>query len=160
MLPISGRKNTWGQELEYFFDRLAVGKKPPNFIQPDTSGNEIILTNFVGKYVLLDFWASWCRPCREATPELVKIYDEFKYKNFEIISVAIDENNDKWIKALSDDNMTWINVSDLKSWKNAVAVAYNITSIPFNLLLDDKGIIIEKNIWGEELHETLQKRLK
>lgn len=159
-LPISNRRNAWAQELDYFLNRLAIGKIPPDFNQSDTSGNEIVLSKFLGKYILLDFWASWCRPCREATPELVKTYNKFRNKNFEIISIALDENRDKWIKALVQDAMIWVNVSDLKFWKNEIAISYNITSIPFNILINEKGIIIAKNVWREDLNRILKKGLQ
>ncbi len=159
-LSISAKKNTWGQEFKYLITKLAVGKTPPDFIQSDTSGNNITLSTFSGKYVLLDFWASWCGPCRKTTPELIDIYNQFKTKNFTIISISLDENRKKWIGAINQDKMNWVNISDLQFWKNKIAVDYNITKIPSNILLNEKGVIIAKDIWGDDLKKKLSSSLK
>ncbi len=131
----------------------------PEFIQRDTLGNEVNLQSFLGKYVLIDFWASWCRPCRIENPELVKVQQEFKSKNFAIISVSLDKSRANWVKAIKKDQLEWTHTSDLKFWRNEVALLYGIKSIPQNFVLDPSGKIIGKNIPPKELSNWLKQYL-
>lgn len=139
------------------FDLVSIGRTAPLFSAPDTSGKNISLMDFRGKYVLLDFWASWCGPCREENPTVVKAYQKFRTKNFEILSVSLDQagKRDAWVKAIHDDGLTWQHVSDLKFWNSEVAQLYAVRSIPQNFLIDPKGKIIAVNLRGEELNKKL-----
>jgi len=134
-----------------------IGKTAMDFTQNDTSGKPISLKDFRGKYVLVDFWASWCVPCRGENPNVVAAYNKYETKNFTVLSVSLDQPNgkDKWLNAIHKDQLTWTNVSDLKFWNNAVAKLYDIGSIPANLLLDPNGKIIAKNLHGDELDKKL-----
>ena len=134
--------------------------KAPDFIQPDVDGKPVALSSFKGKYVLLDFWASWCGPCRHENPNVVKAYNEFKDKNFTVFSVSLDQNKAAWQKAIQQDGLTWTHASDLKFWNNEAAALYSVQSIPANFLIDPQGNIVAKDLRGEELTEPLQKTLK
>ncbi|MOA09274.1 Thiol-disulfide oxidoreductase ResA [compost metagenome] len=138
----------------------AVGAIAPEFTQIDSLGNSIKLSDFKGKYVLIDFWASWCGPCRAENPNVVKVYEKFKDKNFTILGISLDQKKGAWLKAINDDKLVWTQVSDLKSWENEVAKLYDIRSIPANLLLDKNGKIIAKNLRGEKLAEVLTQYIK
>jgi peroxiredoxin len=129
-----------------------------DFTQNDTLGNPVSLSSFKGKYVLIDFWASWCGPCRQENPNVVKAFNNYKDKGFTVLGVSLDQPNakDKWMKAIHDDNLTWTQVSDLKFWGNAVAVQYGIQAIPQNFLIDPQGKIIGKNLRGEALNKKLE----
>jgi peroxiredoxin len=140
------------------FMLVRIGAEAPLFTQPDTAGHPINLKDFRGKYVLLDFWASWCGPCREENPNVVKAYKQFKDKNFTVLGVSLDQENKKaaWIKAINDDGLVWNQVSDLKYWSNAVAKLYSVYSVPQNFLIDPNGKIVGANLRGEELFKKLQ----
>ncbi|AIZ64012.1 hypothetical protein PK28_10495 [Hymenobacter sp. DG25B] len=138
----------------------AVGAEAPEINLNSPDGKPVALSSLRGKYVLLDFWASWCGPCRKENPNVVKAYQKFKGKGFEIYSVSLDQNRDKWLKAIKDDNLTWTHVSDLKAWDSAAGKAYGITSIPMSLLLDPQGRIIAKNLRGPALEAKLASVLK
>lgn len=138
---------------------VAVGKKAPGITQFDLSGNPYGLQDLKGKYVLVDFWASWCPPCRAENPNLVATYAEFKDKNFEILGVSFDKDIDAWKKAIKDDNLTWKHISDLQHWNNGAAIPYGIKAIPQNVLVDPNGIIIARNLHGDELKKKLREIL-
>jgi peroxiredoxin len=137
--------------------KTGVGRYAMDFTQNDTLGKPVSLSSLKGKYVLIDFWASWCGPCRAENPNVVKAFNKYKDKGFHVLGVSLDQPNakDKWIKAIHDDQLTWTHVSDLQYWKNAVAVQYGIQAIPQNFLLDPEGKIIGKNLRGEELQSKL-----
>lgn len=152
------RNSYGGKEIHNQLERLIntlVGKQAPFFSQPDTNNSKITLQNFRGKYVLIDFWASWCVPCREENPLLRKAYEMFKDSGFVIISVSLDSDKTQWLTAVKKDEICWVNVSDLKGWDNAAAREYQVDAIPANFLLDPHGMIIEKNLRGEMLISKL-----
>jgi peroxiredoxin len=133
----------------------AIGSEAIDFTQNDTTGKPVTLSSFKGKYVLVDFWASWCHPCRLENPNVVATYNKFKSKNFTIISVSLDKARDPWIEAIKQDNLRWTHVSDLKFWNNDIAIKYKITSIPQNFLIDPSGKIVAKNLRGPDLESKL-----
>ncbi|GAO43487.1 TlpA disulfide reductase family protein [Flavihumibacter petaseus] len=146
---------------KYLSDKVAemkigrVGTPALDFTQADTSGNQVTLSSFRGRYVLVDFWASWCGPCRQENPNLLAAYKKFKEKNFTVLGVSLDNNKDRWLKAIADDRLQWTQVSDLKYWQNEVALQYKIQSIPQNLLIDPNGVIVAKNLRGDALEQKL-----
>ncbi|NEM98823.1 TlpA disulfide reductase family protein [Pontibacter burrus] len=133
----------------------AVGQVAPEITLPTPDGGTASLSSLRGKYVLIDFWASWCGPCRKENPNVVRMYNIYKDKGFEIFGVSLDQNREKWLKAIADDKLTWPHVSDLKGWESAAAGLYNITAIPQTLLLDKEGRIIAKNLRGKDLENKL-----
>lgn len=144
------------QQLE----NVEIGKVAPEFSLPDTAGVSVSLSDYRGKYVLLDFWASWCPPCRKENPNVVSAYQQYKDKNFTVLGISLDQDKDKWLKAIQDDNLTWGHVSDLKYWDSEIPALYGVRGIPANVLLDPNGVIIAKNLKGEALQEKLKEILR
>lgn len=133
-----------------------VGAEAPDFTMSDPAGGQISLSDYRGKVVLIDFWASWCGPCRRENPNVVKVYEKYKDKGFEIIGVSLDKTKSKWLKAIEKDNLTWPHVSDLKGWQNEVAGLYGVRSIPHTVLLDKDGKIIARKLKGHQLDRKLK----
>lgn len=152
----SERGKSLASRLE-FSKKLMIGKPILPFVQNDTAGKPFALSSLLGKYVLIDFWASWCGPCRQENPNVVKAYEAFKNKNFQIVSISLDDKKENWLNAIHKDGMPWIHLSDLKGWKNEVAVQYGVQGIPQNFLIDPKGTIVATNLRGEDLMKELQK---
>ena len=138
---------------------VAVGINYTDFAMVDTSGNEISISDQDGKYRLVDFWASWCGPCRDENPNLVNVHNKYKDSNFTIIGVSFDKKGDRWKKAIVDDELNWAQMSDLKGWGSAAGKIYMINSIPSNVLIDPAGVIIAKNLRGTALRTKLAELL-
>lgn len=136
-------------------ERLATGKKAPEIALPNPEGDTVKLSSLRGNYVLLDFWASWCKPCRVENPNLVKTYKKFQDENFEIYQVSLDKNRSDWLNAIEKDNLDWYHVSDLEFWNSQAAQTYNVRSIPANFLLNKQGEIVAKNLRGDDLPAKL-----
>jgi peroxiredoxin len=139
---------------------VAVGQKAPDFTLNDVNGKPVALSSKVGsKLLLIDFWAAWCSPCRQENPNVVKVFTEFSKKGFDVFGVSLDQKKEDWLKAIADDKLAWTHVSDLQYWSNAAAKMYAVNSIPANFLLDDKGIIIARNLRGEALYNKVNEVL-
>lgn len=161
-LSVEMKKTSFGENIKEFIalnKSVKIGDQYVDFEQLNANGKKIKLSSIKGKYILLDFWASWCGPCREENPNLVKTYIAFKDKGFNILGVSADDNKDYWLKAIKDDQLSWENVSDLKGDKNIAALIYGINAYPTNFLIDERGIIIAKNLRGAALDKKLQELL-
>ena len=139
-----------------------IGDDAPIFTLPDTNGHDVSLSDFKGKYVLIDFWATWCSPCMAEMPNVAKAYSQYKDKGLEIIGVSLDRPDSKslWLKVIKRDHLDWIQLSDLNWWNSKAALLYNINSVPANFLIDPKGKIIAKNVRGEALQSKLAELIK
>jgi thiol-disulfide isomerase/thioredoxin len=133
----------------------AVGQVAPELVLPAPDGQPVALSSLRGRYVLIDFWASWCKPCRAQNPDLVRLYQQYKSKGFEVYGVSLDESRERWLKAVATDNLPWVQVSDLHGFKSAAVAAYAAQAIPLTLLLDAQGRILGKSLPKEELSEKL-----
>jgi len=137
--------------------RIAVGNMAPDIKLPNADGVEKSLSGLKGKVVLIDFWAAWCGPCRKENPHVVDMYKKYNAKGFEVLGVSLDRDREAWLKAIKDDGLVWTQISDLKYWKSDAAKLYNVTAIPFTVLVDREGKIIGKKLRGEALSEELKK---
>jgi len=155
-------KNSLAQQMQTAVPDSWVGREAPDFAMPDVTGKQVKLSSFKGKYVLVDFWASWCAPCRQENPNLVKAYHQFKDKNFTVLGVSLDRpgQKDNWVKAINDDKLAWTNVSDLQFWNSEVVSLYGFNGIPFNILVDPQGKVIAEGLRGETLVAKLGEVLR
>ena len=155
-------KNSLAQQMQTAVPDSWVGREAPDFAMPDVTGKQVKLSSFKGKYVLVDFWASWCVPCRQENPNLVKAYHQFKDKNFTVLGVSLDRpgQKDNWVKAINDDKLAWTNVSDLQFWNSEVVSLYGFNGIPFNILVDPQGKVIAEGLRGETLVAKLGEVLR
>jgi peroxiredoxin len=136
-----------------------VGKTVPELVMPDINGKDVSISSFRGKFVLIDFWASWCGPCRMENPNVVKAYNEFKGKNFTVLGVSLDKDKDSWKKAIAQDHLSWSQMSDLKYWNSQAVETFGFQGIPFNVLVDPSGKVIGESLRGEELDAKLKQVL-
>ncbi|MTB51780.1 redoxin domain-containing protein [Lewinella sp. W8] len=134
---------------------FAIGAVAPTFAGESPEGDQIALDDLRGKVVLIDFWASWCGPCRRENPNVVRLYNQYKDKGFEILGVSLDRTKDRWVKAIEDDKLTWLHISDLKGWQSKYAKQYGVSSIPQTVLLDEEGKILARNLRGKALEDKL-----
>jgi peroxiredoxin len=153
----------FGKKIKDVLDiakKTAIGNHAPDFNLNDADGKPVALSSFRGKYVLVDFWASWCGPCRQENPAVVKAYQQYHHKGFDILGVSLDDEKEAWVKAIKKDNLNWSHVSDLKGWKNSAAELYGVQAIPMNFLLDKEGNIVGKGLRGDKLEEKLAEVMK
>lgn len=148
------------RQKQEMYRRTAIGTPAPLFEVPDSNGKPIKLTDYKGKYVLVDFWAAWCKPCRAENPNVVKAYEKYHPKGLEILSISLDENRDKWLTAVSTDKLPWSQVCSLKGWYSTVTNLYGVRAIPSNFLINPDGIIIAKNLRGADLDSKLEEYFK
>jgi peroxiredoxin len=137
-----------------------LNQPAPDLTMTDANGKKISISDFKGKYLLVDFWASWCGPCRQENPNVVAAYNKFKNKNFTILGVSLDEDKAAWMKAVKDDHLAWTQMSDLKQWESAAISTYHFDGIPFNVLIDPQGKVIAESLRGEELEQKLNEVLQ
>lgn len=155
----NSKKGKQIQQVIQSLDKTAVGRLMPEIIQQDTSGKSLALSKWKGKWVLINFWASWCGPCRRENPSLKVVYQQYQSKGFTIFNVSLDEDKVKWKEAINADNLPWPQVSELNGWKNTAAEKFYIKAIPYNIFINPKGKIVAKNIFKDDLIALLEKSL-
>ncbi|MBF4483553.1 TlpA disulfide reductase family protein [Flavobacterium sp. CSZ] len=163
LLDKSQQNSTYVKELQALvkvLNGLQVGKKAPDFVSNDPEGKSVRFSENNKGYTLVDFWASWCGPCRRENPNIVAAYKEYHDKGFNIIGISLDKKKENWVKGIQDDHLDWLHVSDLLFWNSAIAKLYGVRAIPANYLVDSKGIIVARNLHGDELQTTLKSLLK
>ena len=148
------------KQLLHDIKAVAIGAQAPDFTQQTLDGKQVSLTDYRGKYVLVDFWASWCGPCRQENPTVTKVYNEFKNKNFDILAVSLDEKKGNWLKAVQEDQLAWTQAVDLRGFESDIARRYHIQAIPQNFLVDPTGRIVAANLRGDELRAALARFIK
>jgi peroxiredoxin len=157
-LDPSIKKNEKAKEIELRLanlEKVALGNQASDFTQKDITGKNVNLASYKGNYVLLEFWASWCGPCRAENPNLRAAYEKYKNKGFNVLAVSLDDDAGKWKKAVEKDDLPWAQVSDLKGWTNVAAIQYGVRAIPANFLIDPQGKIVKRDLRGEELNKAL-----
>ncbi|MBD0260356.1 MAG: AhpC/TSA family protein [Cytophagales bacterium] len=158
--PNSEYTKDFSAKVAQYKNAVQVGQAAPDITLSSPEGKPVSLSSLRGKYVLIDFWASWCGPCRQENPNVVKMYNKFKGKNFEIFGVSLDREKEKWTQAIAQDGLSWVHVSDLKFWESAGAQSYGVRSIPATFLLDPTGKVIAKNLRGQALEAKLAEILE
>lgn len=157
------KRSREGKFFKQYLKALAdasVGKTAKGLTQFDPEGNPVSLTDLKGKYVFLQFWASWCQKCEEELPQLKALYDEYKEDDFEILTVSFDQEYEEWVQAIKDNEMSWVHISDLQGMNNAARQVYGIRTLPQNLLIDPEGKIVARNIYGEQIRTKLKELLE
>ncbi|RKS14458.1 TlpA disulfide reductase family protein [Flavobacterium sp. 120] len=159
LLDKSQQNSTYVKELKELvtvLNGLVIGKKAPDFVANNPDGKPVRFSENLKGYTLVDFWASWCAPCRKENPNIVAAYKEFHEKGFNVFGISLDKKKENWIKGINDDHLDWQQVSELIYWNSEIAKLYGVRAIPANYLVDSKGIIVARNLRGEELQTTLQ----
>lgn len=159
------KKSSIAKSLKTDLDKRSateIGSKAPTFSGPNPQGEELALPDLMGKVTLIDFWAAWCKPCRDENPNIVKVYNKYHDKGFNAIGISLDRpgQKDRWIKAIEDDNLTWPQISSLQFWQDPIAQQYGIKAIPAAFLLDENGVIVAKNLRGQELEDKVKELLE
>lgn len=158
LLHPSLQESAYGKNLKGYLvtlEKVKIGEKAPDFTLADTEDRPVKLSDHFGKYILLDFWAAWCGPCRKENPNVVEAFQKYKDKGFDVFGVSLDRTKEAWLKAIEKDKLTWTHVSDLIYWQSAPAALYGVRAIPANFLISPEGVIVAKNLRGEDLQAKL-----